>query len=172
MMLADCYRVPRLVAAPDVIGNENLVEGAPSYRCWCFLVFTSFAGLVIHSTHKYGFQWTAYNYVTEFGECFGCLKTFHTKRRLLDHLTRTKNPVCLDRIISIYARCMTPETVRIMDTDLCVHNLSKRASEGRGSLAHLCQIGAAFGCWLLQLCYGPLWPRFHCCSNSRVACCP
>ena len=37
------------------------------------------------------------------GDCFGCLRTFHKKRRPLDHLTRTKNPFCLNRIISYYA---------------------------------------------------------------------
>ena len=79
------------------------MEGAPSYRCWYSFVFAAFAGLVINSTHKHGFRRTAYNYVAEFGECFGCLKTFHTKRGLWDHLTRTKNPVCLNRIISNYA---------------------------------------------------------------------
>ena len=38
MMLADCYRVPRLGVPLDFLGNDALVEGAPSYRCWCSLV--------------------------------------------------------------------------------------------------------------------------------------
>ena len=103
MLLADCYRVPRLGVPLDLLGYVAPAVAAPSYRCWCSFVSASFAGLVTHSTHKHGFRRTAYNYVTEFGDCFGCLKTFHTKRRLLDHLTRTKNPICLNRIISNYA---------------------------------------------------------------------
>ena len=103
MLLADCYRVPRLGVPLDLLGYVAPVVAAPSYRCWGSFVSASFAWLVTHSTHKHGFRRTAYNYVTEFGDCFGCLKTFHTKRRLLDHLTRTKNPICLNRIISNYA---------------------------------------------------------------------
>ena len=66
MLLADCYRVPRLGVPLDLLGNDALDEDAPSYRCWCSFASASFAGLVSHSTHKHGFRRTAYNYVTEF----------------------------------------------------------------------------------------------------------
>ena len=82
MMLADCYRVSRLDAVPDLLGSGDLGDGAQSYRCWCSFVSTSFAGLVSHSTHKHGFHRAAYNYLTDHGDCFGCLRTFHAKRRL------------------------------------------------------------------------------------------
>ena len=76
MLLADCYHVLRLGVHLDLLGYVAPAVAAPSYRCWCSFVSASFAGLVTHSTHKHGFRRTAYNYVTEFGDCFGCLKTF------------------------------------------------------------------------------------------------
>ena len=80
MLLADYYRVPRLRVPVDLLGQDALVEGAPSYRCWCSFVSASFAGLVSHSTHKHSFRRIAYSYMTEFGDWFGCLKTLHIKR--------------------------------------------------------------------------------------------
>ena len=95
--LADCFRVPRLDAAPDLLWGDAALAAQQSYQYWCSFVSTSFAGLVSHARHKHGFRRTAYNYLTDNGDCFGCLRTFHTKRRLLDHLTRVKHPVCHKR---------------------------------------------------------------------------
>ena len=63
MMLADCYRVPRLDTGPDLLGGGDVADGAQSYRCWCSFVSTTFAGLVSHSNHKHGFRRTAYIFV-------------------------------------------------------------------------------------------------------------
>ena len=55
MRLADCYRVPRVGVPLDLLGNDALDEGAPSYRCRCSFASASFAGIVSHSTHRLGF---------------------------------------------------------------------------------------------------------------------
>ena len=107
-ILADSLLIPLI---PD--GVAAVVVDAPRpvvFECWCSFTSKIFAGLVNHAAAKHGYKRKAYDYVNEEGHCFGCLRTFHSKRRLLDHFTRgAEGRDCLNRVIAHYPACYVPD---------------------------------------------------------------
>ena len=97
--LCDTYGFPGGVEAePD--GLDQAPQELSHFRCWCGYVAASFPSLVVHATHRHGFRKPEYPYLNDDGYCRGCLQTFHTKFRLLNHLSRSKTKLCLLRLMS------------------------------------------------------------------------
>ena len=85
----------------EVVGPAApVVHREQGFKCWCGFVAESFNAIVVHSTHRHGFRRPEYAYLNDNGYCKGCLKTFHTKFRLLGHLSRSKSKLCIGRLMS------------------------------------------------------------------------
>ena len=84
-------------AVPDV----NREQG---FKSWCGCVADSFNAIEVHSAHRHGFRRPEYAYLNDTEYCKGCLKTFHTKFRLLGHLSKSKTKLCIGRLCPVIRR--------------------------------------------------------------------
>ena len=103
--LCDLHAVPRIHGEIDLV-----VPHVPQYDfvCWCSYRASSLSALVTHSANMHGHRLTAYHYLNSHGDCLSCLKCYHSKARLLSHLTRSKDKLCLNRLIANYPPDFVP----------------------------------------------------------------